>query len=106
MIESTDEIYENIADNIRKGITEPWDMAELTIRIGSKGPSYDGYYVHGDRHGFIEISAFNRTLDDDMNKLHDLTTRGHHNAIDDWNEAVFTLHKEGHYEMRFLPKTD
>jgi len=104
MIESTDEIYENIAGNIRKGITEGWDRAELTMRVTRNNVSYEGTYFHGDRQGTIRVSAFERTLDDDLHKLHELTTVG--KAGEDWRDVVFTLYKDGHYEIRFLPKTE
>lgn len=106
MIESTDEIYENIAENIRKGIAEPWERAELTIRIDADELSYNGNYIHNDKQGLINVSAFSRTLDDDVQKLHRLTTKHSHTPIGDWSEAVFTLYKDGHYEIRFLSKTD
>ncbi len=103
MIESTDEIYENIAGNIRKGIAEPWDRAELQIRVTKDGVTYNGSYRHGDKEGAIRVSAFERTLDDDLHKLHELTTPDQEG--DDWRDVVFTLYKDGHYEIRFLPKT-
>jgi len=107
MIESTEEIYENIAGNIRKGIAEPWEQAELRISVTAHNVSYKGNYIHGDKQGAIQVSAFDRTLDDDMHKLHELTTADTHNKLDNWHDAVFTLYnKDGHYEIRFLPKTE
>ena len=106
MIESTDEIYENIAANIRRGIAEPWERAELTIKVARRDVSYVGSYLHGDKEGPIRVSEFSRTLDDDLHKLHELSIADAHKATDDWNEVVFTLYTDGHYEIRFLSKTD
>jgi hypothetical protein len=105
MIESTDELYENIADNIRMVIEEPWDRAELTIRLRGNEALCEGHYFHGDRQGSMRVSAFSSGMKDDLQKLHELTTTGAHKGHADWHEGVFTLYKDGHYEMRFLPKT-
>jgi len=105
MIEPTEELYENIADNIRRVIEEPWERAELTVHLHNNRVLCEGNFFHGNKQAPIRVAAFSSTLMDDLQKLHEITSSGAHKGLNDWEEAVFTLYKDGHYEMRFLPKT-
>lgn len=98
---TVDEIYSNMGQNIFNCIEDGnWTKARLNIEITGDGVvGYFGEYeISGDIKD-ISVRRISRDIRSWIRELHRITAEGGNNR---WNRAVFSLTRDGKFDMDFI----
>lgn len=99
-MKTVDEIYQSVAENINSVIKEEWKNAELHIEVLGQMISNTGTYInYSGETKQIDVDELDFELTFDLLDLQKITTEGSSNK---WNKAIFTLTREGKFDMEFI----
>ena len=97
-MKNIEDIYKNIGSQLNDSIDSSWDKIELNIEYSDKYIGTNAkYQINGEWKNALNL-ALNRETKIDLIKFHNSAKELH---FAQWNKAIYTLEKNGHFDMTF-----
>ena len=97
-MKNIEDIYKHIGSQLNDSIDSSWDKIELNIECSDKYIGTNAkYQINGEWKNALNL-ALNRETKIDLIKFHNSAKELH---FAQWNKAIYTLEKNGHFDMTF-----